>query len=50
MRRGVTYNEKNVMLKLSLVCPILENYMQVWRPYMQTDVDVIEKIQRQFTQ
>ena len=47
MRKGeVTYKEKTVMLKLykSLVGPILEYCMQVWRLYMQTDVDVIEKI------
>ena len=51
MRRGITYKEKTVMLKLykSLVRPILEYSMQVWRPYMQTYVDVIEKIQRRFT-
>ena len=42
---------KNIILSLykSLVQPHLDYCIQVWRPYLQKDIDVMEKVQRRAT-
>ena len=51
IRRTFEYKNSDVLVKLykSLVRPILEYCVQVWRPYNQQEVDLLEGVQRRFT-
>ena len=49
--RSFECKSKKIMLSLykSLVRPHLDYCIQVWRPYLQKDIDIIERVQRRAT-
>ena len=49
--RSFTYKSKDAILQLykSLVRPLLEYWVQAWRPHLQKDINLIEKVQRRAT-
>ena len=51
MNRTYSYKSKDNILNLykSLVRPHFDYCCQAWRPYLQKDVDSIEKVQRRMT-
>ena len=51
IRRNITYKKKKLIILLykAVVRPNLEYCIQVWRPYHNKDIDVLERIQRKAT-
>ena len=51
IKRTFCYLDKTVVLQLykSLVRPHLEYGIQAWRPHLQKDIDLIERVQRRAT-
>jgi hypothetical protein len=51
IKRNIHFKSKDVMVKLykSLVRPRLEYCIQAWSPYLQKDIDGLEKVQRRAT-
>jgi hypothetical protein len=51
IKRNITCKNKNVITKLykSLVRPILEYCVQVWRPHLRKDIDKMERVQHRAT-
>ena len=51
IRRNITYKEKCQIIHLykAIVRPHLEYCIQAWNPYLRTDIDMLEKIQRRAT-
>ena len=51
IRRNFTNFDKNVLLNLykSLVRPHLDYAVQVWKPYLKKDINLMESVQRRMT-
>src|SRR5215470_3106059 len=51
IRRHITCKKKDIIVRLykSLVRPKLEYCVQVWRPYLQKDIQNIERVQHRAT-
>ena len=51
IKRNITCKSKNIVTKLykALVRPKLEYYVQAWRPYLQKDIEKMERVQRRAT-
>ena len=51
IRRSITCKSRTIITKLykALVRPKLEYCVQAWRPYLQKDIDKIERVQRRAT-
>jgi hypothetical protein len=51
IKRNITCKNKNIITKLykSLVRPILEYCVQVWRPHLRKDIDKMERVQHRAT-
>ena len=51
IRRTIKYKKKEIIVRLykALVRPQLEYCIQTWRPYLQTDIDRLEQVQRRAT-
>ena len=51
INRTIVNKDSKILLKLyqSLVRPKLEYCVQAWRPYLQKDIDLLEKVQRRGT-
>ena len=51
IKRSITCKSKNIVTKLykALVRPKLEYCVQAWRPYLQKDIEKMERVQRRAT-
>ena len=51
IKRNITCKSKNIVTKLykALVRPKLEYCVQAWRPYLQKDIEKMERVQRRAT-
>ncbi len=51
IKRSITNKRKDIITKLykQLVRPLLEYVVQSWNPYLQKDINLIEKVQRRAT-
>ena len=51
VKRSFTYHSKDIMLQLykHLIRPHLEYAVQAWHPWLQKDIDLLEKVQRRIT-
>ncbi len=51
IKRNIQFKSKDVIVRLykSLVRPRLEYCVQAWCPYLQKDIDILEKVQRRAT-
>lgn len=51
IKRNIVSRDKNIILKLykTLVRPKLEYCVQAWRPFLQKDIEQLEKVQRRAT-
>ena len=51
IRQTIMYKEKQLIVPLykAIVRPLLEYFIQAWRPYHRKDIDKLERIQRRTT-